>query len=409
MACMPAQFEYSGVDRSGQPIQGLVEGESPISVVLQLKTSGVRVYSIKKKSAVVRPSLRGGSKVGASDLIVFNSQLASLLKTKLPLSDSLRHLSKELRGPRFKTVLGDVATQVESGRNLSESLSYHEGFFPPLYLSMVEAGEKSGNLAEVLFQASQYLKSIADFRRKFLYILFYPAVLSVLALGVLVFLLKVMVPPYIDMYSGFHVEFPPLLKLLVGLEEFLRLNAFWMISVPVGAVAVIVLVLAIRRSEAMRMFFDRLLLKIPLWGEMMREVVLASSFSTLAILLRSGVPLYESLKVARDLISNRPLRRAFELGADEVLEGQPFSVALVKQPLFPLEVAWVVKNGEARGDLIGALDKAQKTCQSKFEFSSQIILSVLEPALLIVIGAIIVSITISLFYPLYSLSSHFGI
>lgn len=406
---MPVQFEYSGVDRSGQPTKGLVEGESPISVVLQLKKNGVRVYSIKKKSEIARPPFRAGTKAGASDLILFNTQLASLLKTKLPLADSLRHLSKELRGSRFKMILGDAATQVESGRNLSESLALHEGFFPPLYLSMVEAGEKSGNLAEVLFQASQYLKSITDFKRKFLYILFYPVMLCIIALGVLVFLLKIMVPPYIDMYSGFHVDFPPSLKLLVALEEFLRLNAFWTISVPAGLVAVIALVLAIRRNESMRMLFDRFLLKIPLWGEMIREVVLASSFSTLTVLLRSGVPLYESLRVARDLISNRPLRRAFELGAQEVLEGQSFSVALVKQPLFPLEVAWVVRNGEARGDLIGALDKARQTCQSKFEFTSQIILSVLEPALLIMIGAIIVSITISLFYPLYSLSTRFGI
>jgi general secretion pathway protein F len=273
---------------------------------------------------------------------------------------------------------------------------------------MVEAGEKSGNLAEVLFQASQYLKSIADFRRKFLYILFYPAILSILALGVLVFLLKVMVPPYIEMYSGFHVEFPPSLKLLVTLEEFMRINTFWTTSIPAGIVAVIAVVLMARRSEAVRMLIDRIMLRIPIWGEMIREVVLASSFSTLTILLRSGVPLYESLKVAKDLVSNRPLRRAFELGADEVLEGQPFSVALVKQPIFPLEVAWVIRNGEARGDLIGALDKAKQTCQSKFEFSSQIILSVLEPAFLIMIGAIIVSIAASLFYPLYNLSTHFG-
>jgi general secretion pathway protein F len=274
---------------------------------------------------------------------------------------------------------------------------------------MIEAGEKSGNLSEVLFQASKYFQSIADLKRKILYIIFYPAILTILAAGVLVFLVKLMVPPYIEMYSGFHIEFPPSLQLLVTLEEFLRVNAFWTASFPAGLVALAALVLVARRSEAVRTLIDRLVLRIPIWGEMTREVVLASSFSTLTILLRSGVPLYESLKVAKDLISNRPLRNAFDLGADEVLEGQPFSVALVRQPIFPLEVAWVVRNGEARGDLIDGIEKAQHTCQSRFEFSSQLVLSVLEPALLIFIGAIIVSITISLFYPLYSLSTHFGI
>ena len=405
---MPAQFEYSGVDRSGQPIQGLVEGESPISVVLQLKNAGVRVYSIKKKSAAARPSLRRGAKAGASDLIVFNTQLSSLLKTKLPLSDSLRHLTKELRDSRFKTALEDAAAQLESGRNLSEGLGQHKGFFPPLYLSMVEAGEKSGNLAEVLFQASKYYEAIEEFRRKLQIILVYPAVLAALGLGILVFLLKLMVPPYIDMYSGFNVDFPFSLRLLVQMESFLSPNMFWKAVAPVSLCVIVAAVFAMRRNETVRMQLDRLMLRIPFVGKMALEIILARSFATLSILLESGVPLYEALSIVKNLISNRPLRKAFENGADEVLEGQPFSQALVKQPLFPMEVAWVVRNGETRDDLIGSLDKAKQICNNKFEFSSQMILSVFEPALLMAIGLVIVSIAASLFYPLYSLSKHLG-
>jgi general secretion pathway protein F len=405
---MPAQFEYSGVDRSGQPIKGLFEGDSPMSVVLELKNAGVTVYSIKKKSTAERPRLKLAKGVGAADLIAFNSQLASLLKTKLPLSDSLRHLSKELRNSRFRSTLERITGQLESGRGLAESLSLEGGYFPPLYLSMVEAGEKSGDLAEVLYQASRYFQSIEDFRRKFQIILTYPAVLVVLAIGVLVFLLKLMVPPYVAMYSGFHVEFPLSLKVLVQMEEFLSLNAFWMVFAPVCLAAFALLIVYARRNKAMRTVMDGLILRTPFWGKMTMEIMLARSFATLSILLDSGVPLYESLNLVKNLVSNQSLRGAFEAGAREVLEGQAFSQALVKQPLFPLEVAWIVGNGEAGDDLIGSLDKARQICQNKFDFSSQMVLSALEPALLLVVGLAIVAVGASLFYPLYSLSQHMG-
>lgn len=405
---MDIQFEYSGIDRSGQPVKGIAEGESPMPIVLRLREEGVRVYSIRKKLASERRPPKTRGKIKASDLIAFNAQLSSLLKTKIPLTDSLRHLSKELKNPRFKAVLEKFTDRIESGGNFSESLAQCGDFFPPLYVSMVEAGEKSGNIAEVLLQASQYFQSIADFRRKFLYVLFYPAALTILATGVLVFLLKLMVPPYVEMYSGFHVDFPFSLRLLVQMEEFLSLNLFWKILAPAGLVALIAVVLAVRRSEPARAYFSRLVLRIPFWGRMLRELVLARSFETLAVLLRSGVPLHESLNIIKNMVSNRPLREAFELGADGVLEGQLFSQVLVKQSLFPLEVAWIVRSGEARGDLVGSLEKAKQICRNKFEFSSKILLSVLEPALLVAIGAAVVSIAVSLFYPLYSISKFLG-
>lgn len=403
---MPSQFEYSGADRSGRPIKGLFEGDNPMSVVLELKNAGVTVYSIKKKAAEGRSGLKIGKKVGTADLIAFNSQLASLLKTKLPLSDSLRHLAKELKGSRLKSALEEVAGSVESGRDLTESLSMQGDYFPPLYVSMVEAGEKSGNLADVLFQASRYFKFGEDFRRKFLHILLYPAALTVLAGGVLIFLLKVMVPPYIDMYSGFHVDFPLSLRLVVQLEQFFSPNLFWKAFAPGGLIALIAFVRAARRNETMRASLDRLVLRVPLWGNMTRDAILARSFATLAILLRSGVPLFESLNIVKNLISNRPLRDAFESGAAEVIEGQLFSQALLKQPRFPLEIAWIVRNGETAGDLPDSIERAERVCRSKFEYTSKVILSVLEPALLIAIGTIIVSIAASLFYPLYSLSRY---
>ena len=405
---MPVQFEYFGSDRSGQPIKGLFEGDNPMSVVLELKKAGVTVYSIRKKAAEGRPGLKIGKKVGATDLIAFNSQLASLLKTKLPLSDSLSHLSKELRNSRFRTTLEKVTGQVESGRGLAESLSMQGEYFPPLYVSMVEAGEKSGSLAEVLFQASRFFQSIEDFRRKFQIILAYPAVLAVLAIGVLIFLLKLMVPPYVAMYSGFHVDFPLSLQIIVRMEEFFSLNSFWTVFAPGCLAALALLVFSARRNEAMRVAMDRMILRTPFWGRMTMEIMLARSFATLSILLKSGVPLYESLNLVKNLVSNQSLRRAFEAGAREVLEGQAFSQALVKQPLFPLEVAWIIRNGEAGDDLIGSLDKARRICQNKFDFSSQMVLSALEPALLLAVGLAIVAVGASLFYPLYSLSQHMG-
>jgi type II secretory pathway component PulF len=298
--------------------------------------------------------------------------------------------------------------RLEAGQSLSESLASHKEYFPPLYISMVEAGEKSGNLAEVLFQASNYYKTIDDFRKKITNVLIYPAMLTLLSVGVIIFLVKLMVPPYVDMYSGFNVDFPLSLKFLVSLEEFLRPNVFWLVIAPALLVGLIAFVFSARRNEAMRMRAGMAILKIPLWGRMIKEAILSRSIATLVILLRSGVPLSESLSIIRDLIANRPLKKAFESAAEQVSEGESLSQALLKQPVFPLEIAMVIRSGEARGELIDSLDGAIKMCEGNFEFSSRMILSVAEPALLVVLGVVVVSMAVSLFYPLYSLVTYLG-
>lgn len=405
---MPAQFDYSGADSSGQPVKGLIEGESPIDAVLHLKGAGVTVYSIKKKLLPEEKPFGISRRIRGSDLVSFNEQLASLLKSRLPLADSLRHLSQEIGNPRLKAVLEKMTGQLEAGQGLSESLAPHKDYFPPLYISMVDAGEKSGNLAEVLFQTAHYFKAIEDFRRKFLNILIYPAMLIVLSVAVLVFLIKLMVPPYVSMYSGFHIDLPMPLAFLVWLEKFLRPNLFWYGVGPFLLIVVLIFLIAARRSEPVSMFRDRLLLKIPFWGQMAKDAILARSIVTLATLLRSGVPLHESLSIMRDLISNRSLKEAFVWVSEQVAEGEPLSQALVRQPLFPLEVATLIRNGEERGELIESLDNAGRMSRNQLEFSARMLISVLEPALLIVMGVIVISIAVSLFYPLYSLSKYLG-
>ncbi|MBI4832938.1 MAG: type II secretion system F family protein [Candidatus Lindowbacteria bacterium] len=405
---MPSQFEYSGVDSSGQPTRGIVEGESPIAVVLQLRNAGARVYSIKKKPSPESKAFKSSKEIGASDLAAFNEQLSSLLRTRLPFTESLSHLRKEMKNPRLKEASANIIAQLEAGKSLSESLALQREYFPPLYISMVEAGEKSGNLTEVLYQAAAHFRSVEDFRKKFVGALIYPAMLTLLSVVVLISLIKLMVPPYVEMYSGFHVDFPLSLRLLVSVEALLGLNRFWTPILVVILAATVMFAARTRRDESFRRSFDEFILRIPVWGEMAKEAILAQSVSTLAILLRSGAPLHESLSLVRNMVSNRSMTTAFDSVCAEVAEGNPFSQALVKQPVFPLEIAWLIRNGETNGDLPGALDEARRMCQSKFELSSRFILSVLEPALLVIFGVLIVLIVVSLFYPLYALTKFLG-
>ena len=405
---MPSQFEYSGVDASGHPISSLFEGASPIDVVLQLKDAGVTVYSIKKKHLSSEKPFKASRTITPSDLIAFNTQLASLLKTRLPLAESLHHLAKEMKSSRLKTALERITVDLEAGQDFSESLRSYKDLFPPLYLSMVEAGEKSGNLAEVLHHVSEHFKAVEDFRRKVLGVLIYPSMLTVLAVGVLIFLVKLMVPPYVEMYSGFHADLPMSMRLLVTSEELLRLDSLLLPSVVAALAILAVFIFVVRKNETLCLYRDRAILHIPLWGQMTRDAALVRSISTLRIILKSGIPLYESLEIVKNLVSNRPLKIAFESAADAVLEGEPLSQPLVKQPVFPLELAWIIRSGETKGDLVGSLDQAKRICQNRFEFSSQVIMTVLEPALLAIVGAFIVYVAASLFYPLYSLSQYLG-
>lgn len=404
---MPFQFEYSGVDSRGQPARGVVEGESPLALVLELRNAGIRVYSINRKLSPER-GLTFSKRIRASDLIAFNEQLASLLRTKLPLAESLRHLSREMRDVRLRTAAEKIGEQLEAGRTLSEGIMQQREYFPPLYANMVEAGEKSGNLAEVLYQVANYLRSAENFRRKFAGALVYPLMVTSLALAVLILLIKLMVPPYVEMYSGFHTDFPLSLKLLVYAENFLRPNVSWVFIAALILIAAAFFLTAGRKSEYVRTILDRTVLKIPVWGQMIKEVFLAQNLATLAILLRGGIPLYESLGLVRNLVSNRPVRNAFESAATAVLEGENLSQALLKQPLFPMDLVWVIRNGESNGDLIQTLENAARMYRGKLEVTVQVILSVLEPLVLIIMGVVVVSIAISLFYPLYSLSKYLG-
>lgn len=405
---MPSQFEYTGVERSGRAVKGLIEGESPMDVVLKLKGDGIKVYSVQKTLLPREHSFVPTRKLSASALALFNEQLAALLKTKLPLPESLRHLSKEMRSARLKRVSQKIGERLESGKSFSASIAEHRDFFPPLYVNMVEAGEKSGDLSEVLYHVASYYRSVENLKRMFTGALLYPSMLTILSLAVLFFLIKLMVPPYVDMYSSFHIGFPPLLKSLVFVEQVLRMNVLFVIGLG-GLAALIALAPAAKMSKALRHCFGALALRIPVWGEMIKDAILAQSIGSIAILLRSGVPLCESLNTVKDLVSDGPLKDAYETAAAEALEGQTLSQSLIRQTIFPLEVVSAIRNGETSGELLGALENAKRMCQGKLELRSRIVLSVLEPTLLVVLGIIIIFIVVSLFYPLYSLSKYLGV
>jgi len=404
---MPSQFEYSGVNESGHPVRGYIEGDAPLDVVLELRKSGIRAYSLQRKISLQAGKIALATGVPYADLAAFNEQLASLIRTRLPLVESLRHLSKEIKNARLKNILQDVSQQVESGKSLSESISDYTTYFPPLYASMIEAGEKSGNLSEVLFLIAAHFRSTRDMQRKLLNILIYPFMLTFLAMVVLVFLVKLMVPPYVDMYSSFHIKFPGILSLLVQIEKLLQ-PAKIVGGVILVAAGVALVFIQLRKPDR-RKAVDNFVLKIPIWGVMIKEALLAHGLSTLELLLRSGVPLQESLRLVSDSISNRVLQDVFSSATEDIAEGKTLSENLVRQPLVSLEVAWIIRNGEINGNLTKALANAASMCHSKFEFSSLLILSVLEPLLLFGMGAIIVSIAIALFYPLYTLARYLNV
>jgi type IV pilus assembly protein PilC len=209
------------------------------------------------------------------------------------------------------------------------------------------------------------------------------------------------------MYRTFGVKLPFIVTVLAQAERIIN-----PISTIIAAVILMIGVWFITswlRDNRNKELLGRFFLRVPVWGEMVKEGLLTHNFSTIALLLKSGVPLTESLNVVKDITSNAALRDVFASAALDVSEGKTLSENIVKQSIVPLEAAWIIRNGEINGNLVKALENAATMCESKFDFSSRLILSVLEPALLFAVGAVVVSIAIALFYPLYSISSHLGI
>lgn len=391
---------------SGQVSEGTYVADSEAALRRELEDKGLYLLEVKPATWSGWAALtRRGGRIKMHEFLVFNQELATLLKAGMPLVQSLDILRRNVPNQVFKAVLDDVYDQVRSGVALSDAFEPHGRHFSPIYTASLMAGERSGSLEQVLRRYVAYVQVLSAVRRKIISALVYPAVLVCLSLAVVAIIVIQVVPAFSDFYGNFGAELPWATRVIVGLSTGVRGNLLML-----GALAVGTFLFGrwFFRQPGQRRALDRLILKLPLLGTLARQFATSQLSRTLATLLSGGIPLVTALEVARRSISNRHIAAQMDDIGRQVREGQALSASMQAKGEFPDVAVKMVEVGEATGALQDMLNAIADFYDEDIETKLARFLLLIEPLLLVVMGAVIAGLLIALYLPVFQLSSALG-
>jgi type IV pilus assembly protein PilC len=393
--------------RLGTPDGGVIESvyvaESEAHLRHDLEHKGMCILSLRPRRGLgaISLALPKRRRIPSREFLVFNQELATLLKAGMPLVQSLEILRQRLTNALFKSVLDDVYEQVRAGTSLSDAFAAHGDLFPGVYTASLMAGEKSGSLETVLRRYVGYMKIIGTVKRRTLAALVYPAVLVSLSLIVVSVIVLEVVPAFAEFYAGFGKELPAMTKAIVAVSMFVRHNILWLL---LGVTAVVAAFVTWLRKPHERRVFDRWVLRIPAVGNSVRKFVVSQFARTLATLLGGGIPLVNAIDIAGRAIGNRYMASEMETVGQRVREGAPFAASLAEHAAFPSVAIKMTEVGESTGALAEMLNSLADFYDEEIETDLGRFVTLVEPVLLVVMGLVIASLLLSLYLPLFQLS-----
>lgn len=368
-----------------------------------LEKRGYHIFDVRKKG-LGRMSLglrrRRGRKMPAQQFLIFNQELAALLRAGLPLLQSLDMMVERMSDSDFRLVLSDVRDRVKTGEDLSEAFGAHAERFPRLYPSALKAGERSGELESVIRRFIRYQKLMLDTRKKVTSALVYPSVLIATSIAMILVLTVYVMPKFLDFYDELEGDLPFITKITLGVSNFLSSNWAWEIPLLIALGAGFYYW---RRTEAGRKTLDRLKLRLPLAGSILHRLALSEFTRSLGTLLAGGIPLVPALELACQSVGNSEVRGRLESQIQRVREGQAFHEALEESGVVPPMALDMVKVGEATGALDEMLSNVSDFFDDEVETRVQRILSLIEPVMLVFMGLIVGLILVSLYLPMFSM------
>jgi type IV pilus assembly protein PilC len=388
----------------GEIIEGVYVADSEDRLRREFEEKGLYVLAIQRagRLAFGSLSLPTRSKIGTREFLVFNQELATLLKAGMPLVQSLEILRRRVTNPVFKSVLNDVHDRVRAGSSLSESFEAHGSMFPGVYTASLMAGEKSGNLEQVIRRYVAYVKVVEGVRRKTISALIYPAVLLALSLIVVGILVLRVVPQFSGYYEQFGKELPLSTRVIVAISTYATTYFGIMVIVSLSIAAAIWLWL---KRPGQREIVDRWLLRAPLLGPVARKFSTSQASRTLATLLGGGIPLVNAIDVSARSIKNRYMARELHTASQQVREGRALSAAMADSGAFPDVSLKMVEVGEQTGALQEMLNSLADFYDEEIETNLDRFVTLVEPILLIIMGIVIAGLLLALYMPLFNLSN----
>lgn len=391
---------------SGEIIEGVYIAQNETALRRELEDKGLHVLSLRARGGLGGLSLGNRRhKVKRHEFLVFNQELATLLKAGMPLVQSLDILRMRLSNPVFKAVLDDVYEKVRGGTALSDAFLAHGELFPSVYTASLMAGERSGNLDAVLRRFVAYAKIVDQVRSKTISALIYPVILIGLALSLVGLIVVKVVPTFSEFYGSFGAELPLSTRVIVGVSDVVRGNAMLL---ALGLVGAAVAFYTWVRQPGQRARFDRLMLGIPGVGASLHKFATSQLARTLATLLGGGIPLVNALDIASRSTGNRYLGAELEIVAQRVREGQGFANTLLERKTVPDVAVKMIEVGESTGALQEMLNSLADFYDEEIETEVGRFVTLIEPALLVMMGVVIAAIVLALYMPLFQLTTVVG-
>lgn len=398
-------FEYTAVDRRGRQQKGVLEGDTARQVRQLLRERGMLPMAItevvERERGTRRRSFTFRRGISAADLALVTRQLATLLRSGMPLEETLLAVGQQAEKPRLKSILLGVRSRVMEGHTLAAGLAEFPQAFPEIYRATVAAGEQSGHLDPVLERLADYTESRQQLRQRVSHALIYPVILTVMAIGIVSGLLGFVVPKVVGVFENTGQALPLFTRMLIASSDFLREYGY--VVLALFALGALVFSRMLRRLPFRRRW-HRFLLRVPLVGRLTRGINTARFTRTLSILAGSGVPVLEALRIAGDVVINVPMREAIHETAVRVREGAPLGRSLGASRLFPPMTMHLISSGEASGELENMLERAADNQEREVDSLVGALLSILEPALIVLMGVLVFAIVMAILLPIFQLN-----
>jgi general secretion pathway protein F len=403
-----AGYEYQALDAQGRTVKGVIEGDTERSVRALLRERGLSPLQVEpihtrdtEERGVTRRPFTLRRRLSSSELALLTRQFATLVRAGLTLEECLNVLIEQSESAKTRTVVAGVRGRVLEGQSLARGMATFPDAFPEIFRSMVDAGEQSGKLAEVLERLADYAENREALRQKVMLAFIYPVLVSVVAVVVISLLMIKVVPEVTRVFTSTGQTLPFVTRALILSSDILRVTApFWLGGILAGLIGFRVAL----RNQATRSRWHALLLRLPVIGRLTRGVNAARFSDTLGILTASGVPLLSALQSAVAVVNNLPMRAAVEDTARQVREGGSLSRALGKTKLFPPLVVHLIASGESTGQLDQMLIRAAETQSRELEGWVRTFTALLEPLLILLMGLAVLFIVVAILLPIFEMN-----
>ncbi len=388
-------FEWEGKDRNGKLVRGELRAGGEAAVSASMRRQGIMVTKVKKRR------MSGGKSIGQKDVAIFTRQLSTMMKAGVPLLQAFDIVGRGSTNPRLTRLLNDIRGDVETGTSLSSSFRKHPQYFDALYCNLVEAGEAGGILEELLARLALYQEKTIAIKQKVKSALIYPTAVIVVAFGVLTVIMIFVIPSFKEVFSSFGAELPAPTLIVMAMSDYF-IHYWWLIfGIIFGGGYMFIQTW--KRSEKMQFFMDRLMLQLPIFGDLVMKSVVARWTRTLSTMFAAGVPLVEALDSVGGTSGNLVFAQATQQIQRDVAAGSALTTAMTSANVFPTMVLQMSAIGEESGALDDMLARAAEFYEEEVDEMVKGLSTLMEPIIIVVLGTLIGGIVVSMYLPIFKI------